>query len=323
MIHDCDILRAEADGPKDAPIWAIVGPTASGKTALGIEIAERIGGEIVSADSVAVYRGFDIGAAKPTAAERARVPFHLVDVADAGEDFNAARFKELAQRAIADIRGRGRRVVLVGGTGLYVRVLLDDFGLTRTGADPEIRAGLEAEADDAGTPALHDRLSALDPDAAARIHPNDRVRIIRALEVVLSTGEPISVLQARDAASRRALSALRFGVGLPRDEMDRRIEERVHAMFAAGFLDEVRGLLAAGVSPTARPMLSLGYKELVEHLQGHTTLEHALAEIVRNTRRFARRQLTWFRADKRIRWIDVRGLTALRAAEAMLNVETQ
>lgn len=314
----CDILHADRSGPNDTPILAIVGPTASGKTAVGVEVAERVDGEIVSADSVAVYRGFDIGAAKPDAAQRARVRFHLLDVAEPDEDFSVARFRDLALAAIAEIRGRGKRPVVVGGTGLYVRVLLDGFGLTQTRADPELRRRLEADAEQAGAPSLHARLATMDPEAASRIHPNDRVRIVRALEVILRTGERISALQARDAATRQALPAARFGLRLPRDELDRRIERRVHAMMGAGLLGEVEGLLARGVRPDARPMSSLGYKELVAFVQGNVGLQEAIDQIVRNTRRFARRQMTWFRADSRILWIDAHGLSPEDAAVEVL-----
>lgn len=314
-----DILPADPNGPDDPPIVAIVGPTASGKTEIGIELAERIDGEIISVDSVAVYRGFDIGTAKPDAAQRARARFHLVDVAEPDEEFNVAQYRTLAISAIKDIRRRCKRPLLVGGTGLYMRVVLDGFSLARTCADPELRASLEREADRAGTGALHARLASLDPAAAARIHPNDRVRIVRALEVIVRTGERMSDLQARDAAARRPMAAVRFGVALPRDELDRRIEQRVHTMMDAGLLDEVRSLLDRGVRPESRPMSSLGYKELVAHIRGEVGLEEAVRNIVRNTRRFARRQLTWFRADARIIWMDVLGKTPAEVAHALLN----
>jgi len=301
-----------------APIIAIVGPTATGKTATGVLVAQALDGEIISADSMAVYRGMDIGTAKPTPEERAAVRFHLIDVADPGEPFHVARFKELAEAALSDIRARGRRPLVVGGTGLYVRALLEDFGLTETAADPVLRAALETEANAHGVPALHARLAGVDPVAAARIHPNDRVRIVRALEVYERTGVPISAQQAQDAARRRRRSARKFALTAPREELYRRIDARVEAMIAAGLLEEVKRLLARGYTSAQAPLRSLGYKEMVAYLQGEGDLPTAIQTIKQNTRRFAKRQLTWFRADPELVWVDVGGLSAAQAATAIL-----
>lgn len=293
-----------SNGPS---ITAIVGPTALGKTSVAVCLAHMLGGEIVSADSVAVYRGLDIGAAKPTAEERAQVRFHVVDVADPDEPFTVAHFKELALKALREIAERGAVPLVVGGTGLYVRVLLDDYGLVQTPADPRVRAELAAEADRLGAGALHQRLCVLDPVAAARIHPNDRVRIIRALEVVNVSGVPISELQARDAAGRRPLPSRRIGFTANREWLYRRINNRVDAMVAAGLREEVTGLLEKGYPPNLRSLMTLGYKEMVAHVLGHASLDETVDLIKRNTRKFAKRQLTWFRADRTIQWMDVTG----------------
>jgi tRNA dimethylallyltransferase len=289
------------------PIIAIVGPTATGKTDVAIDVARRLGGEIISADSMAVYRRMDIGTAKPDAAQRALAAFHLIDVAEPDEPFHVSRFKQLAEEAQASTEARGRRVILAGGTGLYVRVYLEDYGLTETGPDPAIRARLEAEADAAGTPTLHARLATVDPDAAARIHPNDRVRISRALEVYERTGVPMSEHQARDAAARKPRPALKFGLTAPRDLLNERIDRRIDLQMEAGWLEEVRGLLALGYGAELSPMRALGYKELAAHLRGEIPLGEAVAAIKQETRRFAKRQVTWFKTDREIRWLDIQG----------------
>lgn len=302
----------------EPPIIAIVGPTATGKTATGVRVAQAVDGEIISADSVAVYRGMDIGTAKPTPEERAAVPFHLIDVVDPDEPFNVAQFKQMAEAALSDIRARGRRPLVVGGTGLYVRVLLEDFGLTETPADSARRAALDAEALRLGVPALHARLAEVDPAAAARIHPNDRVRIVRALEVYARTGVPMSVQQARDAERRRCRPARKFALTASREALYRRIDARVDAMIAAGLVEEVKHLLAQGYSPMPASLRSLGYKEMAAYLQDEVDLETAIQAIKRNTRRFAKRQLTWFRADPELIWIDVGEMSPAQAATVIL-----
>jgi tRNA dimethylallyltransferase len=299
----------------ETPVIAIVGPTATGKTETAIHLARAIDGEIISADSMAVYRGMDIGTAKPSAKDREAVPFYLLDVAEPDEPFSVARFKMLAEEALAAIRGRGHQPLVVGGTGLYVRVLLDDFGLTQTPANPALRARLNAEAQELGAPVLHARLAAADPQAAARIHPNDRVRIVRALEVLELTGIPISVQQAEDAARRKPRPSRKFGLTLPREALYRRIDRRVEAMIAAGLEEEVRRLLARGFSPALSPLQSLGYKEMVAYLQGACDFQTAVEAIKQDTRRFAKRQMTWFRADPEIVWVDVAEQTPTQTAE--------
>lgn len=303
------------------PIITIVGPTATGKTAVAVEVAKLVQGEILSADSMAVYRGMDIGTAKRTPSEQAQAPFHLVDVAEPDEPYNVSRFKEQAVEALAGIEARGHWPLLVGGTGLYVRVVLEDFGLTATARDDAVRCRLEDEARANGVPALHARLRAVDPESAQKIHPNDRVRIVRALEVFEVSGQAISAQQRADAAQRTRRPAAKFGLTAPRDELYRRIDERVDRMIASGLLEEVSCLLSKGYGASLQPLQSLGYKELAAFLEdrsGVSSLEAAIEEIKQNTRRFAKRQLTWFRADKEISWIDIHGKSAVDIAEQIV-----
>jgi tRNA dimethylallyltransferase len=304
--------------PGQPPVVAVVGPTATGKTETGILLAEALGGEIISADSQAVYRGMDVGTAKPDVTERARIPFHLIDVADPDESFSVARFKELAVAALDSIRERRKRPLVVGGTGLYVKVLLEDYGLTATAADPVLRAKLDADAAQYGVPALHKRLEAVDPEAVARIHPNDRIRIVRALEVFERTGEPISVQQQRDRSGRQRLPAVKFGLTANRDTLSERINQRVDAMVTKGLVGEVEELLRSGYSEAHPPLRSLGYKEICAHLRGEMELNQAIEDIKSNTRRFAKRQMTWFRADPEIRWIDITGRAPADVADEIL-----
>jgi len=304
---------------REPPIIAIVGPTATGKTATAIHVARAVGGEIISADSMAVYRGMDIGTAKPTAKERAAVSFHVIDVVEPDQPFNVALFKELAEEALRSIRKRGRWPLVVGGTGLYVRVLLEDYHLTETAADPHLRRALEMEAASRGVPALHARLATIDPEAAARIHPHDRVRIIRALEVYERTGVRISTLQAEEARLRRPKPAYRFALTARREELYRRIDARVEAMVAAGLEEEVRALLRRGFDPMLPPLRSLGYKEMCAYLRGECSLQEAVWAIKQGTRRFAKRQLTWFRAEPHLIWIDVSGIPPEQVAALIIS----
>jgi tRNA dimethylallyltransferase len=285
-------------------VVVILGPTAVGKTAVGLRVAEQIGGEIISADSAAVYRGMDIGTAKPTAEERARVRFHLIDVADPDEPFTAAKFRELALEAIRDIQARGKRVLIVGGTGLYLRVLLHGFSLAPPPRDPTIRKRLQQEAREQGLPALYARLQQVDPQAAARIHPNDAVRIIRALEVYEMTGKPVSEWQHRADSE---LPALKLGLTMPRPLLYRRINERVDQMMAQGFLQEVQNLLSKGYNRDLPALKGLGYRHLIAYLTGEMGLEEAVALWKRDTRRFAKRQMTWFRREPGVHWLDASG----------------
>ena len=276
-----------------------MGPTACGKSALALELARRLPGppvEIVSADAMQVYRGMDVGTAKPSPAEQAEVPHHLLDVAGPDEDFSVSRFQLEAGRALAAIEARGHRALLVGGTGLYVRAVVD--GLDLPGQWPELRADLEHEPD---TEALHGQLRRLDPVAAGRMTPQNRRRVVRALEVTMGSGRPFSSFGPGLAAHPPSRFSL-AGVWLPRPVVGRRIARRLAAMVDDGLLEEVRALSAApgGMSPTARQ--ALGYREVLAHLAGELSLEQAIEEAVRRTRSFARRQRMWFRRDPRITW---------------------
>lgn len=290
--------------PGTAPLLVIVGPTASGKTAVAVEVAKQIGGEVVSADSVAIYAGLVIGSAAPTPAQREMVRFHLVGCADPRAPITVAEFKAMADASLDEAAASGRRPVLVGGTGLYVRAVVDGLGFGGVPPDPELRARLERQADALGVGALHARLAACDAETAARLHPNDRVRIVRALEVIEKTGRPLSALQAEDRDQRAGRVALQFGLMLDRDELDRRIEQRVEEMISLGLVDEVQNLLAAGLTGDERPLRAIGYKEIVAHLRGEISLSEAVQQIKKNTRRYARRQLIWWRSDPRIHWIE-------------------
>ncbi len=276
---------------------ALVGPTASGKSALALELAERFPDvELVSVDAMQVYRGMDIGTAKPTPAERAAVRHHLLDLADPAEAFSVAEWRAAADGALADIAARGRRALLAGGTGLYLRALVDDLDLP--GRFPEVRAELEQEPD---TVALHARLAEADPMAAGRMVPTNRRRVVRALEVTLGSGRPFSSFgPGLDAYP--PVEVPQVGLRPPLDVLDRRIADRVAAMAAAGFVDEVRRLVAApgGLGPTAGQ--ALGYREVAAALHAGTGVAEALELTVQRTRAFARRQLRWFRRDPRITW---------------------
>lgn len=283
----------------DAPLLAIVGPTASGKTDLAIEVAERLNAEIVCADSTTVYRGMDVGTAKPTPEQRARVRHHLVDVAEPSEPFTVARYQRLAREAIGDIRGRGLPVLLVGGSGLYVRALVDDLVFPPT--DPRVRERLEAEAAASGATAMYRRLTELDPPAADRIEPDNVRRTVRALEVVEITGRPFS--SYAEAWDRYPADRVRAaGIDVPRPELYRGIEARVQAQLAEGMIEEVKALAHRGLTGWLTASQAIGYAEFARHLEGELSLDEAVARTVKRTKALARRQLAWFRRDPRIRW---------------------
>ncbi len=282
------------------PLVLIVGPTAVGKTALAIRLAERFGGEIVSADSRQIYRGMDIGTAKATPEERARVPHHLLDIVAPDRWYTVAEFQQAATEAIAEIHRRGRLPFLVGGSGLYVRAVAEGLEIPRVPPNPELRAELESIA--AETPqALHRRLAALDAEAARRIDPRNVRRVIRALEVCLTTGKPISQLQTTRAPEYRMLW---IGLTLPREELYRRIDARVEHMLESGLVEEVRRLAEQGYAWDAPAMTGVGYRQIGAYLRGECSLDDAVREIKRATRRFVRQQANWFRPDDpRIHWL--------------------
>jgi tRNA dimethylallyltransferase len=275
-----------------SPLLAIVGPTAVGKTALSIALAQALGGEIVSADSRQIYRGMDIGTAKPTAAERAAVPHHLIDIADPGEEFSLALYQEQALAAFADITARGRLPLLVGGTGQYLAAVLEGWQIPRVEPQLALRAAFEREAAQHGAAALHARLAQVDPVAAAGILPTNLRRIIRALEVHEATGRPISELQAKQPPPYRTRT---LWLRLPPAELYARIDRRVDAMIAAGLVAEVRGLIERGYSWDLPALSSLGYREFQPYFAGEASLEDAIQRLKFNTHAFARRQANWFR----------------------------
>jgi len=281
----------------------IVGPTAVGKTELAISLAEELNAEIISADSMQVYKGMDIGTAKPTATERARVPHHMIDVADPREEFSAGRYLKLAEEAIADIRGRGKEPLVVGGTGLYIKALTDGL-FEGPSADFALREEL-MEKERVRPGSLHEMLLKSDPDAASRMHPSDLRRIIRALEVYKTEGRPISRVHEEHKAQVSMRAVRMAGLRRNREELYKRIDERVDAMMSAGFLDEVKGLRDMGCARDMVSMQALGYKQALAYMDGETTLDEAVRLIKRDTRRYAKRQFTWFNAEPRIRWVDL------------------
>lgn len=278
------------------PLIVIAGPTASGKTALAIEVAKRVGGEIISADSQQVYRHFDLGTAKPTPAELAEVPHHLISIVEPAADFSAATFGRLADAAIADIRSRGKRVVLVGGTGLYLRVLLHGV-IDAPSRDESLRAEFEAFADAQGNEALHARLAQVDPVSAQRLHVADRLRVIRALEITTLTGTPASTQRDAHAFVADRYTHSLYVLNPEREWLYARINARARHMFDAGLLDETRALVERGFRDTA-PMRSVGYVQALDCLDGKLTVDQAIADLAQATRHFAKRQFTWFKKER-------------------------
>ena len=299
------------------PLIVLLGPTASGKTDLAITIAEAIGGEIIGADSRQIYRYMDIGTAKPTPTQRARVPHHLIDIADPDENPGLATYQRLAYAAIDATHARGRIPLLVGGTGQYITAVVEGWSIPEVPPNEALRAELDAHAAAHGAPALHERLRALDPDAAANIDARNVRRVVRALEVCIETGTPISVLQRKQPPPYRMRQ---YGLALDRDQLRARADARLDAMLAAGFVDEVRTLLDRGYDRALPSMSGLGYTELAAHLLDGLPLAEAVTAARSNTYDFIRRQMTWFRGhDDGIIWLDAETLapgaiiTGLRA----------
>jgi tRNA dimethylallyltransferase len=281
------------------PIVAVVGATAAGKTGLSLDLAERLDGEIVNTDAMAVYRGMDIGTATPPPGERRGIPHHLLDLLDVTEPLTVAEFQGWARQVIAEVRGRRRTPILVGGSALYTRAVVDRFEFP--GTDPAVRGELEAELEAVGPAALHRRLAEQDPESAARILPENGRRIVRALEVVALTGAGFRAALPEPEYFDR--DTLQIGVDIDRPTLDARIEERVRAMFDDGFVDEVRRLLAVGLAEGRTARSAIGYREVASYLDGELTLDEARERTVVATRRFARRQDTWFRKDPRVVWV--------------------
>lgn len=287
--------------------WFLTGPTAAGKTSVGIELARRLDAEIVSLDSMALYRGMDIGTAKPSPEQRGAVPHHLLDVIDPHEEFSVAQYRTAAQACVEDVLARGRTALFVGGTPLYLKALLRGL-FEGPAADWQFREQLRSTATTEGPAALHRRLAQVDPESAARLHPNDQRRIIRALEVFEQTGHPISRLQQQFDRGLTAERCRVFVLNWPRRVLHARIHRRVEQMFQLGLLDEVRGLLAgpAPLSRTARK--AVGYREVIEHLEGRRGLPETLELVATHTRQLAKRQMTWFRGLSECRFVPVPGL---------------
>jgi tRNA dimethylallyltransferase len=300
---------------------AVVGPTATGKSALAIAIARRFGGEVIACDSTAVYRGIDIGTDKVPAAEQQGVPHHLVDVADATETYTAARYAADAARAIDAIRGRGHLPILAGGTGFYYRALVRGL-FPGPARDDELRARLGRVADARGDACLHRWLMRVDPDSGRRIQPRDRKRLIRALEVYLTTGRPLTAHFAETASPIAGAEVLPIGLTLPRDLLRERVARRVDEQFDRGVVDEARRLLAAGVPPTAHAFSGLVYRQVMELLAGARGESETRALIVRENMRYARRQLIWFRKEPNVRWLHGAGETESVQQDALSIVDS-
>jgi tRNA dimethylallyltransferase len=276
----------------------LTGPTASGKSALALELAEKLNAEIIAADSMTLYRGMDIGTAKPSAADRIRIPHHLIDVLDPWESASVAWWLERAEKCVADIEARGKTALFVGGTPFYLKALLCGL-FPSPPVDQELRRQLEQEAQSKGCEALHTRLAAVDPESARRLHVNDVRRVVRALEVWQLTGKPLSGWQQQSwwgGDEPRFRPGACLAIDLPRDELYARVNRRVEAMFAAGWVDEVRALRELQYPLSREASQALGYREIGEHLDGKRTLAQTVAEVQLRTRQFAKRQLTWFRA---------------------------
>jgi tRNA dimethylallyltransferase len=279
---------------------AVVGPTATGKSQLGIAIAEALGGEVVNADAMQLYRGMDIGTAKVTDAERRGVRHHLLDVLDVTETASVAAYQRDARAVVERLLAAGRLPILVGGSGLYIRAVLDD--LEFPGTDPTIRARLEAELARTGAAAMHARLAELDPPAATAILPSNGRRVVRALEVIELTGRPFSATMPRVGPAR--WDTVQLGLDLDTETLDRRVEQRVRRMFDDGLVDEVRRLDQQGLREGRTASRALGYQQVLDAIDGHHDLTEAADATVRATRRFVRRQRSWFRRDRRIHWLD-------------------
>ncbi|MEX2144479.1 MAG: tRNA (adenosine(37)-N6)-dimethylallyltransferase MiaA [Anaerolineales bacterium] len=302
---------------KDQPLVVILGPTAVGKTQIAIQLAQRLDAELVSADSRLLYRGMDIGTAKPSKQELARVPHHLVDVADPHETWSLAVFQRAATDAIKQVHQRGKLPILVGGTGQYMRAILDGWTPPEIKPQPALRTALAAWAEQLGKQGMHARLAVLDPAAAEHIDARNLRRTLRALEVTLASGQRFSEQRGRQPPAYRVLQ---IGLTRPRLELYARIDARIQAMLADGWLEEVKSLLAKGYETTLPSLSAIGYTQLAEYLQGNLTLEQAVAEIKQKTRLFVRRQAAWFKpGDTRIQWFDAGSQSLLEKVEKEVN----
>jgi tRNA dimethylallyltransferase len=288
----------------------LVGPTAVGKTDLSLQLAKTLDGEIISADSMQIYRYMDIGTAKPSPQERQGIPHHLIDVCHPRESFSVAQYQELATEAIADCHRRGKLPILTGGTGLYIQAVVDGFNIPSAPANPALRQELEELARREGVEKVHRMLAEVDPERAAQLHPNNLRRVIRAIEVYQATGQRMGELEKMAGQNRPAYRLYMYGLTRERAELYARINRRVDVMLEAGLIDEVRSILDMGVPADATAMQGLGYKEIVGYLLGEYSLDEAIYMLKRDTRRYAKRQGTWFRRDTRLHWFNLTSTTA-------------
>lgn len=301
------------------PLIILTGPTSVGKTKLSISLAKKLNGEIISADSMQVYKRMNIGTAKASEAEQAEIRHHLIDILEPWEDFNVVSFQEYAKKAVNDIQSRGKIPIVVGGTGFYIQSLLYDINFTENDVNTELRKRLEAESQKDDGISLYNYLLQIDPVAAEQIHPNNKKRVIRAVEFYELTGEKISDHNAEQKQHASAYNSAYFVLTMNRETLYNRIDQRVDIMLQEGLLNEVKSLLAEGCTPEMVSMQGLGYKEIIRHLQGEITLEEAIYNLKRDTRHFAKRQLTWFRRERDVIWLDKDrfALTGINADEAI------
>ncbi len=287
------------------PLIILTGPTAVGKTALSVRLAKAVGGEIISADSMQVYRHMDIGSAKITKEEMEGIPHHLIDVLNPDEEFNVTTFQQLAKKAVEEIYSRGRIPIVAGGTGFYIQALLYDIDFTENGEDTSIRDELEALGREKGAGFLHNMLKDIDPESAEEIHANNQKRVIRAIEYYRQTGEPISEHNKRERQKKSPYDFLYYVVNTDRNVLYERIDRRVDLMVQHGLVKEVEQLKAMGCTRDMVSMQGLGYKEILDYLQGASTLEEAVYILKRDTRHFAKRQLTWFKRERDVKWLNL------------------
>jgi len=286
------------------PLLCIVGPTAVGKTSISIKVAKRLKGEIISGDSMQIYRYMDIGTAKPSPEEKKEVPHHLIDIIEPHDPFSVADFQKEVFKLIPEIASRNRLPIMVGGTGLYLKAVIDQYDFSESNADWDLRKKLKDQANRWGIEHLYERLKKVDSLSAEKIHPHDEKRIIRALEVYLTTGRPISNQKRKPVEERISLKTLLIGLMMNRQRLYARIEERVDKMIEEGLEEEVRNLLKQGYKPDLVSMQGLGYRHMIKYIKGQYTKEEMVESLKRDTRRFAKRQLTLFRRDQRIKWIN-------------------
>lgn len=303
------------------PLVVIIGPTAAGKTAVSVQCAQALDGEIVSGDSMQVYRGMDIGTAKITPHEKQNIPHHMIDIINPNEEFSVADFQQRAQSCIDNILTRGKLPILVGGTGLYIQAIVDNLDFTEIEIDWDFRNHLKVLAREKGNAYLHQQLKNVDPQAALKIHPNDLRRMIRALEVFEKTGKPISEFQKASKQIPSPYSPIMIGISMEREVLYDRINERVEKMFEMGLEEEVKKMLRKGYDSSLIAMQGLGYKEVIPYLQGQYDLEEVKRVLKRDTRHFAKRQLTWFKRDERITWFN--GLENHVADQIILHIKEQ